>query len=144
MSVTNLGYDLKKGRYQVDLRMFLDDFLDVQGQLPPSGPLGQSMLVAPTKASVKSYVADHLEITLNDRPVALEVDKVKIEELTIFVTFKVKDAVPPSEIVRIKVRDSIFVDKFANQRNIIHIELPDRRRRSLLFNTHQREEEIAW
>jgi hypothetical protein len=144
MSVANLTYDADKQRYQLDLRMFMDDFLVVTGALEPdANPFGD-IISAPSKNSVKTYLADHLFIFFNGAQVQLKVDKIKIEELTIYVTFEVNAEITPPNITEIRVEDTIYVDEFVNQRNMIHISLPGKKKKSLLFNQYQREEVASW
>jgi hypothetical protein len=72
------------------------------------------------------------------------VDKVKIEELTIHVTMIMKSSLDPDVIKSIKVLDTIYADVFVNQRNIIHLNLPGKSKKSLLFNRYEREETASW
>ncbi|MBK8502545.1 MAG: hypothetical protein IPL46_10205 [Saprospiraceae bacterium] len=144
MSVANLSYDPIKKEYLLDLRMFLDDFLVVTGALPENAnPFGQ-MLASPTKNEVRTYLADHFKIYFNNDLVEQKVDKVKIEELTIHVTIIIKSSLDPEAIKSIKVLDTIYADEFINQRNIIHINLPGKSKKSLLFNRYEREEIASW
>jgi hypothetical protein len=144
MSVANLNYDPVNKEYLLDLRMFLDDFLVVTGALPENAnPFGQ-MLASPTKNEVRNYLADHFKIYFNGNPVEQKVDKVKIEELTIHVTMIMKSSLDPDVIKSIKVLDTIYADVFVNQRNIIHLNLPGKSKKSLLFNRYEREETASW
>ena len=124
--------------------MFMDDFLVVTGVLEPdANPFGD-LLVAPSKRNVKNYLADHLFISFNEVPVELIIDKVKIEELTIFVTYHIDAEILPGDLTKVKVEDTIYADEFVNQRNIIHINLPGKKRKSLLFNQFQRVQAAEW
>ncbi|NND34061.1 MAG: hypothetical protein HKN76_15840 [Saprospiraceae bacterium] len=144
MSVANLTYDQERGQYQLDLRMFMDDFLVVTGVIDDdASPYGE-LLVAPTKNSVKKYLAEHFFIFFNGKSLNLKVDKVKIEELTIYVTFDIDTDIFPKELREVKIADTIYADQFINQRNIVHINLPGKKRKSLLFNQYQREEVAKW
>lgn len=139
MSVANLTYDEARERYELDLRMYIDDFLVVSGILEHESQYRPSLTSVPSKSVVAAYVEENFKITVNDQELDLEVHRIKFEELTIYVTFKIKDIVEPGRINTIEVKDSIFVDRFVNQRNIIHVEIPGLRRRSLLFNKYQQE-----
>jgi hypothetical protein len=144
MSVANLSYDDSNKTYLLDLRMFLDDFLVVSGGLPAGvNPYGK-ILSAPSKSDIRDYLAKHLIIYFNDQPILLKVEKIKTEDLTIHISFEIENDIPPDAITQIRVEDTIFVDVFFNQRNIIHISLPGKKKRSLLFNQHQREEVAIW
>ncbi len=144
MSVVNFSYDLENGEYVIDLRMFLDDFMAVMTGQDETNFQGNSLLLVPSKKEVKDYLTENFQLVINDMPVDLQVRKVEIEELTIYVTFKSPDLIPPSEIKKALVRNSIFVDRFVNQRNVIHFNLPERSRKSILFNSHKREGEIQF
>lgn len=144
MSVANLTYDADKQQYMLDLRMFMDDFLVVTGALEPdANPFGD-LIAAPSKNDVKTYLADHLIMFFNGTQVQLKVDKVKIEELTIYVILDIKTDLLPQAITEIRVEDTIYADEFVNQRNMIHISLPGKKRKSLLFNSYRREEVASW
>ena len=142
MSVTTLAFDVEKGKYVLDLRMFLDDFMVVTqgGSEADYGP--NELFQKPSKSSIKKYVAENLRLEVNGSSIPLKVSKIKFEELTIYVAFQMNQVPVPSEIKEIVAEDTIFVDHFANQRNVIHIELPNQRRRSLLFNAHYREASV--
>ncbi len=137
MSVANLSYDESNERYELDLRMYIDDFLVVSGLLENEYQYRPSLASVPSKKMVANYVEENFKIRVNGRDIELEVHRVKFEELTIYVTFRMMDIVQPESIETIEVQDSIFVDRFVNQRNVIHVEIPGIRRRSLLFNKHQ-------
>lgn len=139
MSVANLSYDESRERYELDLRMYIDDFLVVSGILEHESQYRPSLTSVPSKSVVAAYVEENFKISINDVALDLEVHRIKFEELTIYVTFKIKDIVKPGNIDTIEVKDSIFVDRFVNQRNVIHVEIPGVRRRSLLFNKYQQE-----
>ena len=143
MSVANLSYDPDKKEYLLDLRMFLDDFLVVTGALPESAnPFGQ-LLASPTKNEVRNYLADHFKIYFNNDIVGQKLDKVKTEELTIHVTFVIK-SLDPGAIKSIRVEDTIYADEFVNQRNILHINIPGKSKKTLLFNQYEREKIVSW
>lgn len=144
MSVASLSYDDSNKTYLLDLRIFLDDFLVVSGELPAdANPYGK-MLSTPSKSEIRDYLAKHLIIYFNDQRIELKVEKIKTEDLTIQILLEIKNAIPPEAITQIRVEDTIFVDVFFNQRNIIHISLPGKKKRSMLFNQHQREGVATW
>jgi len=144
MSVANLHYDVEEEKYQLDLRMFIDDYLVVTGVLESESNYQPSLTMVPTKKSVRDYLSQHLFISINGKALQLKVDQVKVEELTIFVVFKAEHQIPPDEITSISVKDTIFVDEFISQRNVIHFDFPDKSRRSLLFNQYEREGTLEW
>ncbi len=139
MSVANLSYDESRERYELDLRMYIDDFMVVSGILEHESQYKPSLTSVPSKSMVAAYVEENFKISINNQELDLEVHRIKFEELTIYVTFKIKEIVEPGHIESIEVKDSIFVDRFVNQRNIIHVEIPGLKRRSLLFNKYQQE-----
>ncbi len=138
MSVTTLSYDPERGDYLLDLRMFLDDFLVVTVGGSESDYQPNSIFKKPSKSSIKQYLSKNLKISVNGKALDLKVDKIKFEDLVIYVTFDVNELPEPDIIYGIEATDTIFVDEFVNQRNVLHIELPNRKRRSLLFNSHYR------
>ncbi len=144
MSVTTLSYDEVDQRYTLDLRMFLDDFMVVTQGGVENDYQANSLMKKPSKSTIRTYLADNLKISINGTSIPLKVDKIRLEELTIYVIFEIKDLPSPDKIKDIYATDTIFVDQFVNQRNVIHIELPTRKRRSLLFNAYHRNGSIAW
>ena len=144
MSVSTLCYDVDKAKYLLDLRMFFDDFMVVNFGGAEADYQPNSILKRPSKGLIEDYVLQNLSIIVDGEIVKLKIDKIKFEELTIYITFELSTLKAPAEIESIIVKDTIFVDRFVNQRNVLHIELPNQSRRSLLFNAHQREEEITW
>lgn len=144
MSVGSLTYDLKRQEYLVDLRMFLDDYLVIMGSLQEeNNPYGQ-ILSTPSKGEIRDYLGQHLRFYFNNKPVEMKIDKVKREELTIHVAISIKSEIPPVDLQNIQVEDTIYVDRFVNQRNLIHINLPDKSKKSLLFNRYQRSLTASW
>ncbi|NND07175.1 MAG: hypothetical protein HKN87_12420 [Saprospiraceae bacterium] len=144
MSVANLHYDSELDKYQIDLRMFVDDYLVVTGVIASESNYQPSMALVPSKREVRKYLDAHLFIALNGQPMDLKVDKVKIEDLTILVVFEGSHPVPPEEITSIDAEDTIFVDEFINQRNVLHVDLPNRTRKSILFNQYERKSVVEW
>lgn len=144
MSVANLEYDAKSGEYLLDLRMFLDDYLVVTGVIDSEADFTRSLALMPQKAGVRKYLEEHFILYFNDHKVDMKVDKVEVEELTIYVKFKIKEDLGPTSIYSIKIIDSIFTEQFVNQRNVLHVNLPGKSRRSLLFNQFQPEGELSW
>lgn len=137
--MANLTYDKEKGVYELDIRMFIDDFLVAVGTTDQTDiPFG-SITTLPSKREVRSYVSEHFSLKFNNAPVPLKVDKIKMEEITIFVTLKVETGAHPDDLHSIEIVDSIYVDTFINQRNVVHISLPGRKRSSHLFNHYQRQ-----
>ena len=102
------------------------------------------MLASPTKNEVRNYLADHLKIYFNTDLVDQNVDKIKTEELTIHVIITMKTSLDPDTINSVKVEDTIYSDEFVNQRNIVHINLPGKSKKSLLFNQYEREKMVTW
>ncbi len=142
--MASLTYSDVEQTYEVDLRMFMDDFLVVVGALPPdTNPFG-NITITPSKSEIKKYLSAHFLIYFDEIPVELKINKIKIEELTIAVNFSFKHESDPEGISSIKIIDSIYVDEFINQRNIIHINLPGKKRKSLLFNQFNKEQTATW
>ena len=144
LSVTTLAYDSEKGKYSLDLRMFFDDFMVVTRGGVEEDYHPSTLPNKPSRNDIKNYLAANLKIAINGTPIDLKVEKVAFEELTIYVRFKLANIPTPDMITGIDATDTIFVDKFVNQRNVIHIELPERKRRSLLFNAYHRKGSISW
>lgn len=144
MSVANLTYDQDKQEYKIDLRMFLDDYMVIMGSLQEeNNPYGQ-ILSTPTKGEIRNYLDEHLKIFFNDQPIALKVNQVKKEDLAIHVILEIKTELAPVDLKVIKVIDTIYIERFNNQRNLIHINLPEKSKKSLLFNKYQRELTATW
>ena len=144
MSVANLNYDQNKKEYSIDLRMFLDDYLVITGSLEEeNNPFGK-ILASPSKNEIRDYLNEHFKIYFNDELMELKISKLKTEDVTIHVVVEIKTEITPQQINQIKVEDTIYVDQFINQRNVIHINLPDKSRKSLLFNKYQRVLNAEW
>lgn len=128
----------------VDVRMFIDDFLvATDSSLSLTSNVDFTML-KPRKSSVRDYISKHVEVIINGETQVLEFDKMKIEELTVLAILQFKSDIPPAEIAQLKVTTTVLVDTFPNQRNIFHVELPGKKRKSLLFNQYYRENEIRY
>ncbi len=144
MSVANLNYDESTKEYQIDLRMFIDDYLTVTGVAPEPGSPYVSLRMKPLKKDVRKYLEQHLLIYFNGEPITLKLKSFKLDASTIQVSYILESDLSPPQIDRMKVVDTIYLDDFANQRNIIHVNFPGRPRKSLLFSTNQREEVLEW
>ncbi|MDH3649888.1 MAG: hypothetical protein OEQ53_09400, partial [Saprospiraceae bacterium] len=79
-----------------------------------------------------------LNLSLNGVVQELKFGKMKVEELTVYVVYLVKSDLAPSTITQIDVTNTVLVDEFTNQRNVVHVELPDKKRKSMLFNRYHR------
>ena len=138
MSVATLSYLEEKESYQFDIRLYIDDLIvATEGELPDAINVNWSM-IAPGKAIVQSYLKDHLNLSLNGVVQELKFGKMKVEELTVYVVYLVKSDLAPSTITQIDVTNTVLVDEFTNQRNVVHVELPDKKRKSMLFNRYHR------
>jgi len=141
MSVGILTFDEESELYEIELRIFIDDLIvGTGGKLPTESVPWAS--VAPKKEKVRQHVGDHFSLSLNAMPQVLNFHKMEVEELTVAVTLQFSSELKPSDIVQITSEDSILTKTFVNQRNVLHIDLPGKARRSLLFNAHQQEVEI--
>ncbi len=138
MSVANFTYLEEKKTYQLDIRLYIDDLImATEGELPNAISVDWST-IAPGKAVVRSYLNEHLKISLNGTEHDLKFSKMKVEELTVYVIYNLKSEIIPSLIKTIDITDTVLVDEFVNQRNIVHIELPGKKRKSVLFNRYHR------
>ena len=144
MSVANLTYDEKKAEYHLDIRMYMDDFLVATNPELETTPNIDFTLLVPSKSNVRAYLEEHLEVIFNDQVQPMKFAKMKIEELTVYVEYTIKNNIIVSSLNKIQVKDSVLVDKFSNQRNVVHVELPGKKRKTLLFNSHYRELEISF
>jgi len=144
MSVANLNYDESQKVYQIDLRMFIDDYLEVIGVAPEPGSPYVSLKLKPLKKDVKKYLDQHLFIYFNGELIPLKLSSFKLDDFTIQVTYVLESDLTPNQVEQIKVVDTIYLDEFSSQRNIIHVNFPGRSRKSLVFNTNQREDVLEW
>ncbi len=71
---------------------------------------------------IRDYLAEHLQITVNDEAVTPNFLGYEREELALWCYLEVEDVV---DVQRIKVRSSILVDAFDDQTNIVHVKYLD-------------------
>jgi hypothetical protein len=139
MSVCNFHFDEDKGNYILDLRFFADDLLVSLGNSISQTGLS---IMDPSEVMVRSYLKDHLAVFINGKEQKIRFVKMKLEELTIYALLQIKTDIQPQEITSLKVVDTILVDDFVNQRNMFHVEMPGKKRRTLLFNFNQKEQTL--
>ncbi|MBX2815969.1 MAG: hypothetical protein KTR24_08225 [Saprospiraceae bacterium] len=140
MSVAHLTH-LDSTSYEIELRIFIDDLIVGTGGKLPSRPTPWSE-VAPKAKKVDTYLSSRLALSINDQSIDWNFDHMEVEEIAVACYLRFECAYLPEEITRIEATNSILVDNFVEQRNVLHIELPNSRRRSLLFNTHERSSDL--
>ncbi len=128
----------------MDLRLFADDFLVVIGLLPPGTELYGPPPIVPSRAEVRDYLTQHLELYFNGEKIDISVNKSRVDGITLHVTISIDSKLPPSALQSVRVVTTIFVEQFMNQRNVFHIELPGKKRKSLLFGYYERDVEAKW
>lgn len=143
MSVAILTYDKETSKYEIELRIFIDDLIVGTGGKLPTKSVPWST-VAPKKNKVQDYLTDQFSISLNGVQQDLQFLDMKVEELTVAVKLGFASDLLPAEITHLSSKDSILTSTFVNQRNVLHIDLPDKARRSLLFNAHQQVVQIVY
>lgn len=137
MSVAHLTY-VDGSEYQIELRMFIDDLIIGTGGKLPMDPTPWSE-VAPASRKVKKYLENHFKIKINDLDCVLTFQRMEVEQIAVVAYLSLQGPNLPTDIETVEAINSILVDDFENQRNIVHIELPKTARKSLLFNAHERE-----
>lgn len=143
MSVGILSFNEETELYEIELRIFIDDLIvGTGGKLPKKSVPWAS--IAPKADKVKQYVADHFSLSFNAELQKIDFHSMDVEELAVAVTLQFTSNLKPSDILQISSKDSILTKTFVNQRNVLHIDLPGKARRSLLFNAHQEVVEIEY
>ncbi len=144
MSVANLSYDAEKAQYVLDLRVFVDDYLVVMGVIESEYNYDESIAFLPRKSDVRKYLAKHFQLFFNGENVSVQVDKVRTEEMTVYISLKVAETYQPDLVSRVEVHNTVFVEEFSNQRNVLHVDFPGQRRKTILCNKYYPKGEVQF
>ncbi|UPK71482.1 DUF6702 family protein [Chitinophaga filiformis] len=119
VSVTEITHNKSKNELQVSCRIFADDLENAikkqyKAPLDIVHPANQAL----TDSLIAAYLARHLLVTTDGKPVRLQYLGYKIEEEAAW-CFLAAEKIPAFK--RVHVRNNILYDEHPNQINMIHV-----------------------
>jgi predicted lipase len=132
VSVTEIAHNKSKNELQVSCRIFADDLENaLKKQYKAPLDIIHPANRATTDSLIAIYLAGHLSITTDGKPVRLQYLGYKIEEEAAW-CFLAAEQVPAFK--RAHVRNNILYDEHPNQINMIHVILNEVRKSTKLDN----------
>lgn len=125
VSVTNMDLDPGRGTVELSVKIYADDFQDLILQ-KYSVQLRLTEQVNPGEKieAVNRYIAGALQIEINGKPVKdLEFIDSKLNEGAIWLSYRVDSG---EKIKSFKVRDTIMLEKFTDQTNLLIVAYDDK------------------
>ena len=143
LSVTNIEY-FNKGKYfEISVRLFLDDLeknLDTKNNIVLN--IGKDNENKNADIYITNYVANNLTFTLNNKKITLDkynLTKRKIEDLTIWLTFKIRYKPAFSQI---KITNTLMFDLYPDQKNMLIFTI-DNNQMAFDFNKNKQKIEFS-
>ena len=124
MSVTELVFSEEKKTFEVKVYLFVDDLTatlagDPNAAIPPGKTIGD-------------YVAKHLELSVNGSKQTFTFQSVRQKNDQVLVTFSTP--VFSKKISKINVKNSLLLEKFRDQTNMVYAILPGKGREAKVLN----------
>ncbi|HWK58914.1 MAG TPA: DUF6702 family protein [Parapedobacter sp.] len=135
VSITSVDYNEQAHRVEISTRIFYDD---LETALKDGRTL-KIDLINPTDKSVTdsllaTYLANHLRLSVNGRPVLLRYVGYEIEE---DVAWCFLEAVNINRVEQLRLDNRILFDHFPKQSNILHVTAYGKRQSTKLDNPEQ-------
>lgn len=144
MSVCEITYNADQGEYELDFRIFLDDFSEaMENELTQSNTSFSHTAMKPSIVMIGRYVRSHFNLVINGESQTIRTKSVDLEGIAIHLVLKTKKAIAPTSVHNMLIENSILVDDFPNQRNIVHLFWPGEKKKTVMFGDFKRKEVIS-
>ncbi len=134
MSVTEVVYSSETKAFEVKFYLFTDDLTatltgDKNAPLPNSDAIGK-------------YILQHFEMSVNGGKQGLNFQSIRQKNDQVLATFSTP--VFTQKISKIKVKNSLIVEKFRDQTNMVYALLPNKGRETKILNAGTTEGEFSF
>jgi hypothetical protein len=132
VSVTEIEYNAKAHSLQVISRVFIDDFEKlIQTRYDQSIHLTKNGDSEKVTDYIKKYLGQKMEVELDGKPYKLHYIGKEYENDVLLFYLEVPD-VP--EFKKIGIKNSVLIDMFSEQKNLVHVEYKGETKSLILTN----------
>ncbi len=124
MSVTEVVYSAETKAFEVKFYLFTDDLTATLA--------GDKNAPLPASKDIGDYVLKHFELSVNGGKQTLTFQSIRQKNDQVLATFSTP--VFPQKITEINVKNSLLVEKFREQTNMVYALLPGKGRETKLLN----------
>lgn len=124
MSVTEVVFSEEKKSFEVKFYLFTDD-LTATLTGDPLAPL-------PAQTNISNYILKHFELSVNGSKQVLTFQSIRQKNDQVLATFSTP--VFNQKIKKINVKNSLLIEKFKEQTNMVYALLPGKGRETELLN----------
>ncbi|MBK8566247.1 MAG: hypothetical protein IPN76_23625 [Saprospiraceae bacterium] len=134
MSVTEVVYVEEKKAFEVKVYLFTDDLTATL--------TGDPNAALPASKTIGDYVLKHLKLSVNDGKQVLTFQSIRQKNDQVLATFSTP--VFTQKIKKINVKNSLLIEKFKEQTNMVYALLPGKGRETELLNAGDVEGEFSF
>ncbi|MCC6724030.1 MAG: hypothetical protein IT258_05930 [Saprospiraceae bacterium] len=134
MSVTEVVYKEETKAFEVKVYLFIDDLTATL--------TGDPNAALPTSKTIGDYVLKHLELNVNGGKQVLSFQSIRQKNDQVLATFSTP--VFTQKIKKINVKNSLLIEKFREQTNMVYALLPGKVRETELLNAGDVEGEFSF
>ncbi len=134
MSVTEVVYKEETKAFEVKVYLFIDDLTATL--------TGEPNAALPASKTIGDYVLKHLELSVNGSKQALTFQSIRQKNDQVLATFSTP--VFTQKIKKINVKNSLLIEKFREQTNMVYALLPGKGRETELLNAGDVEGEFSF
>ncbi len=136
VAILQVNHAPEKKMLQVTSRVFIDDLNDALAlKYKVKGKFGESDQSVRDEEMMRGYFSSHLQVIVNDKPVALEFKGLELENNVLICYFTVPNI---GRIKSLEIRDKILTDLVTEQQNIIQTSVNGKKSSHLLTAENDR------
>jgi len=135
VSVTQIDFVPKKNRVEITSRIFIDDFEKIlKKKYNKSIFLATKKQIPEADKYVAQYLEEKIRVILNNKPIKLDYLAMEIEDDVLICYLRA----PFSEkITNFEIFNSVFIELFPEQKNIVHTDINGNKKSVLLTYSEQ-------
>lgn len=134
MSVTEVVYSADSKAFEIKFYLFIDDLTATLA--------GDKNAALPSSQVIGDYIQKHFELDVNGGKQALNFQSIRQKNDQVLATFST--SVFPKKISNIKVKNSLLIEKFREQTNMVYALLPNKGRLTQMLNAGDTEGEFEF
>jgi len=134
VSVTNIEYSAKEQKFDISLRLFLDDFEHIITQkYGVALNIGKENELKNSNEYINKYINDNFSVKFNGKNIndkKLILKKKKIEDVTVWLYYEIKYK---PVLKNVEIKNSLMTDLYRDQKNLL-IFTYKKKQKALTFN----------
>lgn len=134
MSVTEVVYSNETKAFEVKIYLFIDDLTATLA--------GDKNAALPSSQVIGDYIQKHFELDVNGGKQALSFQSIRQKNDQVLATFSTP--VYAKKISKINVKNSLLIEKFKDQTNMVYALLPNNGRLTQMLNVGDTEGEFSF